>query len=36
LHEGERCPWYESVRLYRQSERDQWAPVLQRMAASSF
>jgi len=32
LHEGERCPWYESVRLYRQSERDQWALVLQRMA----
>jgi tetratricopeptide (TPR) repeat protein len=28
LHEGERCPWYQSVRLYRQAERGEWAPVL--------
>jgi hypothetical protein len=28
LHEGERCPWYQSVRLFRQTERGQWAPVL--------
>jgi len=31
LHEGSRCPWYESVRLYRQAQRDQWQPVLERI-----
>jgi tetratricopeptide (TPR) repeat protein len=28
LHEGERCPWYQSVRLFRQVERGEWTPVL--------
>jgi ADP-heptose:LPS heptosyltransferase len=28
LHEGERCPWYQSVRLYRQAERGEWGSVL--------
>jgi hypothetical protein len=32
LHEGSRCPWYEGVRLYRQSERDRWAEVLNAVA----
>ena len=25
-------PWYESVKLYRQDEDRQWAPVLERVA----
>jgi hypothetical protein len=28
LHEGERCPWYQSVRLFRQAERGSWDSVL--------
>jgi ADP-heptose:LPS heptosyltransferase len=28
LHEGERCPWYQSVRLYRQAERGEWNDTL--------
>jgi hypothetical protein len=31
LHEGDRCPWYESVDLYRQVERDRWDSVLEQM-----
>jgi tetratricopeptide (TPR) repeat protein len=34
LHEGERCPWYQSVRLFRQTERDRWQSVLDSIAAS--
>jgi hypothetical protein len=29
LHEGSTCPWYPSVRLYRQSERGRWESVLE-------
>jgi len=30
LHEGERCPWYQSVRLYRQAASGDWrSPFLQ-------
>jgi ADP-heptose:LPS heptosyltransferase len=29
LHEGSTCPWYQSVRLYRQSKRDDWTSVLE-------
>jgi ADP-heptose:LPS heptosyltransferase len=36
LHEGSRCPWYESVRLYRQSERGSWTDVLDRISKSFF
>ncbi len=32
LH-SERCIWYPNVRLYRQDETRQWAPVLQRLQA---
>ena len=28
LHEGSSCPWYRSVRLFRQSVRDDWADVM--------
>jgi ADP-heptose:LPS heptosyltransferase len=28
LHEGERCPWYDSVTLLRQTVRDDWSAVL--------
>jgi hypothetical protein len=28
LHEGERCPWYRSVRLFRQAERGEWNDAL--------
>jgi tetratricopeptide (TPR) repeat protein len=31
LHEGERCPWYRSVRLFRQAERDRWQSVLEAL-----
>jgi hypothetical protein len=31
LHEGERCPWYQSVRLFRQAERGQWTTVLENL-----
>jgi Tfp pilus assembly protein PilF len=31
LHEGERCPWYQSVRLYRQSKPGDWTQPLQRV-----
>jgi hypothetical protein len=31
LHEGERCPWYQSVRLFRQAERGQWTTVLEKL-----
>jgi tetratricopeptide (TPR) repeat protein len=31
LHEGDCCPWYQSVRLYRQAERDRWESVLEDM-----
>ena len=31
LHEGSCCPWYQSVRLYRQAQRNQWQPVLERI-----
>jgi len=29
---GERTPWYPSMRLFRQTERNQWAPVIARVA----
>jgi hypothetical protein len=29
LHEGSTCPWYPSVRLYRQAERGRWESVLE-------
>ena len=29
---GERSPWFPSLRLYRQVERDNWTPVVQRVA----
>ena len=35
LHEGSRCPWYQSVRLYRQSERGQWDSVLEAISKAS-
>jgi len=31
LHEGERCPWYQSVRLYRQAQRGRWDSVLAKI-----
>jgi hypothetical protein len=34
LHEGERCPWYQSVRLFRQAERDNWDDVIKAVATS--
>lgn len=30
---GERSPWFPSLRLYRQMDRDDWAPVLERVGA---
>lgn len=32
--EGERSPWYPSLRLFRQSELDQWEPVVERVCAA--
>jgi len=32
LHEGVTCPWYESVRLYRQSYRRSWEEVAQHLS----
>jgi ADP-heptose:LPS heptosyltransferase len=32
LHEGSTCPWYQSVRLYRQSKRDDWTSVLETVS----
>lgn len=29
---GEKMPWYESVKLYRQKTADDWKPVIQRIA----
>jgi ADP-heptose:LPS heptosyltransferase len=34
LHEGERCPWYQSVRLYRQPALGSWAGVLDRVSSA--
>jgi hypothetical protein len=31
LHEGERCPWYDSVTLLRQGQRGQWSHALNLM-----
>jgi len=31
LHEGERCPWYDSVTLLRQEKQGDWAGVLTHM-----
>jgi len=31
LHEGERCSWYQSVRLFRQTVRNDWSEVLVRV-----
>ena len=31
LHEGESCPWYHSVRLYRQGQRGRWDSVLAKI-----
>jgi tetratricopeptide (TPR) repeat protein len=36
LHEGERCPWYQSVRLFRQAERGQWGSVLAVISGMKF
>ncbi len=33
LMHGERSPWYPTMRLFRQSERGDWGPVFDRMAA---
>lgn len=35
LHEGDRCPWYESVRLFRQSEPGRWDALLGQIEASN-
>lgn len=32
LHEGFTCPWYESVRLYRQSNRRSWEEVVHQLS----
>lgn len=29
--EGDKTPWYKSMKLYRQNSRDEWAPVFERM-----
>ncbi len=34
LLEREDCPWYPTMRLFRQVERDQWKPVFDRIAES--
>jgi ADP-heptose:LPS heptosyltransferase len=34
LHEGSTCPWYQSVRLYRQSETGSWMELLETLATS--
>ena len=31
LHEGSTCPWYQSVRLYRQQQRGEWAGPLSQI-----
>jgi tetratricopeptide (TPR) repeat protein len=33
LLEGENCPWYPTMRLFRQTQRGDWAGVFARMAA---
>jgi len=33
LLDGEECPWYPTMRLFRQSRRGDWAGVFDRMAA---
>jgi tetratricopeptide (TPR) repeat protein len=33
LHEGEQCPWYSSVTLYRQTVRGDWSYPLRRLSA---
>jgi len=33
LSEGERMPWYPSVRLFRQTQLGDWGPVITRVAA---
>ena len=32
--EGDRCPWYPTMRLFRQTEPGDWKPVFQRIAAA--
>jgi hypothetical protein len=32
LLNGDRSPWYDSVRLFRQEVRGEWTPVLQAVA----
>ncbi len=34
LMERDDCPWYPTMRLFRQTERDEWRPVFDRIAAS--
>ncbi len=34
LHEGERCPWYESVTLLRQTTAGDWAAALEAIACA--
>jgi hypothetical protein len=34
LHEGSTCPWYQSVRLYRQSETGSWTELLATLSMS--
>jgi Flp pilus assembly protein TadD len=33
LMQGEACPWYATMRLFRQTEFGKWRPVFERMAA---
>jgi ADP-heptose:LPS heptosyltransferase len=33
LMHRERSPWYPTMRLFRQTERGDWGPVFERMAA---
>ncbi|MBI3838863.1 MAG: glycosyltransferase family protein [Planctomycetia bacterium] len=33
LMQGEACPWYPTIRLFRQTESGNWQPVFDRMAA---
>ena len=33
LLETDECPWYPSMRIFRQTERMSWAPVIERVAA---